>query len=66
MWIDGHIGHICLKSRGSGIMISDFIEEHNGFLHPNEPEMEMAKEMGLNITNLEAWHKFEYGQQREG
>ena len=32
VWTDGQVGHIRPKGRGSGIMVSDFIDEHNGYL----------------------------------
>ena len=31
------------KSRGAGIMVSDFIDEHNGFLAFSDEEYERAK-----------------------
>ena len=35
------------KSRGSGIMVSDFVDEHNGFLALTDEEYEVAKRMNL-------------------
>ncbi len=53
------------KSRGAGIMVSDFIEEKNGFLALNDAEYEIAK------TNNPACRKYareflEYGENKEG
>ena len=31
------------KSKGAGIMVSDFIEEHNGYLHLSDEEYERSK-----------------------
>ena len=36
------------KSKGSGIMVSDFIEEHSGFLALNDEEYECAKAANPN------------------
>jgi len=37
------------KSKGSGIMVSDFVDEHNGFLSLSDAEYEVSK---TNHPNL--------------
>ena len=37
------------KSKGAGIMVSDFINEHNGFLALSDDEYEGAKPSNPNI-----------------
>ena len=39
------------KSKGAGIMVSDFIDEHNGFLALNDEEHEMGKCVNLIVTS---------------
>ena len=53
------------KSKGSGIMISDFIDERNGYLVLTKEEFRSAK---VNNPNLEqcAQATIEYGESREG
>ena len=49
------------KSRGAGIMVSDFIDEHNGFVSLTDEEYEHAKQvnpsaknnMHINFLNME-------------
>ena len=53
------------KSKGAGIMVSDFIDEHNGFLALSDTEYEAAKSSNPRI------HKYaraflEYGESKEG
>ena len=51
------------KSKGAGIMVSDFIDEHNGFLAFNDEEHEKVKALNL----LKYARKFlKYGESREG
>ena len=66
VWTDGQVGHIRPKGRGSDIMVSDFIDEHNGYLRLTQEEQDFAKEQGLDIPNPEARHKFKYGANRDG
>lgn len=37
------------KSKGSGIMVSDFVDEHNGFLALSDEEYDAAKTKHPNI-----------------
>jgi len=53
------------KSKGSGIMISDFIDEKNGFLRLTQEEYDRAKQTDPNIW-MEARASLEYGENREG
>ena len=54
------------KSKGSGIMVSDFIDEFNGYLCLSDSEYSLAKQTyGDNITK-EARQFLEYGENREG
>lgn len=53
------------KSRGSGIMVSDFITERDGFLCLTEEEYQAAKRNNPNIR-MSARKLLEYGESREG
>ena len=53
------------KSKGAGIMVSDFIDEHNGFLTLSDDEYEAAKASNPNIRKY-AQQFLEYGESREG
>jgi len=54
------------KSKGSGIMISDFIDEFNGYLCLSDTEYSVAKgKYGSNVKK-EARVYLEYGESREG
>lgn len=50
------------KSKGSGIMISDFIDERIGYLALTDEEFKKAKEEDITITR----ESLEYGESREG
>ena len=53
------------KSRGAGIMVSDFIDEHNGYLRlTNEEYIEGAKK--VDGLEREAQAFLEYGKKHEG
>jgi hypothetical protein len=53
------------KSRGAGIMVSDFIDEHSGFLAYTDEEYERAK--ALNPSAKKYGRAFlEYGENKEG
>ena len=54
-----------MLSKGSGIMVSDFIDEHNGFLALSDEEYEAAKTTHRNIRKY-AREFLEYGENREG
>ncbi len=53
------------KSRGSGIMVSDFIEERNGYLSLSREEYDIAKVSDSNVR-MYARQFLEYGESREG
>ena len=53
------------KSKGSGIMVSDFIDEHNGFLALSDAEYEVAKSNDPK-TRKYARQFLEYGENKEG
>ena len=53
------------KSRGSGIMVSDFVDDHNGFLVLTKEEYEVAKRMNPR-AKMYARQFFEYGENKEG
>ena len=53
------------KSKGEGIMVSDFIDKHNGFLALSDDEHEAAKASKPHIRK-NAREFLEYGESREG
>ena len=53
------------KSKGAGIMVSDFVDEHNGFLALNDSEYEAAKASNPRIRKY-AREFLEYGESKEG
>ena len=53
------------KSKGSGIMVSDFISERDGYLALTEEEYEKAKQSDPSIRK-HARQLLEYGEAREG
>ena len=53
------------KSKGAGIMISDFVDEHQGFLALTDGEHQLAKQSDLEIKQY-AREFLEYGESREG
>lgn len=53
------------KSKGSGIMVSDFIDEKNGYLALTEEEYEAAKQADPTIKRYARQH-LEYGESKEG
>ena len=53
------------KSRGSGIMVSDFITEKEGYLYLSESEHDVAKETDPDIPRG-ARTLLEYGEARDG
>ncbi len=53
------------KSRGAGIMVSDFVDNKNGMLALSSDEYERAKQANPNVTTY-AREYLEYGENREG
>ena len=65
MWGTADKPAILPKTKGSGIMVSDFIDEHNGFLRLSLDELEDARTSNLNFLE-QAKELFEYGAARDG
>ena len=53
------------KSKGSGIMVSDFIDERNGYLCLTTEEFEEAVKQDITVTQSSR-RTLEYGESREG
>ena len=53
------------KSKGAGIMVSDFIDEHNGFLALSDEEHDRVKVSNPRIRKY-AREFLEYGESKEG
>ena len=53
------------KSKGSGIMVSDFVDEHIGYLALTDSQYAMASERDITITQS-ARRTLEYGESRGG
>ena len=53
------------KNKGSGIMVSDFIDEKNGYLCLTQEEYVRARQSDPSIQ-MEARSLFEYGEAKEG
>ena len=53
------------KSKGTGIMVSDFIDERNGYLCLTQEEYTRAREADSSVC-MEARCLFEYGEAKEG
>ena len=65
MWGEEERPAIIPKTKGSGIMVSDFVEEHGGYLRLTDAELAQAKERYPNI-NPQARQQLEYGAEKEG
>ena len=65
MWGTDNNPAILPKTKGSGIMVSDFVEEHGGYLHLSEDELDAAAEIDPEFP-YEARQLLEYGAEREG
>lgn len=53
------------KSKGSGLMVSDFIDEHHGFLQLSDEKYERTKTVSPGIQKY-ARTILEYGENKEG
>ena len=53
------------ESKGSGIMVSDFIDERNGYLALSDEEYAQANAKDITMTQM-ARETLEYGESREG
>lgn len=65
MWGSADKPAILPKTKGSGIMISDFIDEHNGYLRLSTEELEVARASNPTFPE-QARELFEYGAARSG
>ena len=65
MWGEADKPAILPKTKGSGIMVSDFVEEHEGFLKMDENELEEVRSNEPDFP-AEARELLEYGAEREG
>ena len=54
------------KSKGAGIMVSDFINEKHGYLQLSDEEFEAAKQKYPEIHEPKARAYLEYGESKEG
>ena len=66
-WMWGEKGKTILKPKGQGrgIMVSDFIDEHNGFLGLTDVEYEQGKQMYPDLQK-QARTLLKYGAEFEG
>jgi hypothetical protein len=65
IWGTGDHAYIQPKSKGAGIMVSDFIDEHNGFLCLTDTEHQIASASNSNFPKA-ARALLEYGAGKEG
>ena len=65
MWASEDMAVIRPKSKGSGIMVSDFIDQHSGYLRLTDEEHELATSTDPTFPK-EARALLEYGAEREG
>ena len=65
MWAADDMVVLRPKTRGSGIMVSDFIDQHSGFLQLSEEERAHVERVDPNFP-VEARALLEYGAEREG
>lgn len=65
LWAEKGTSIMRPKSKGSGIMLSDFIEERNGYLCLTDEEYERAKAVDKTAKKY-ARRFLEYGESREG
>ena len=65
MWAAEDMAVLRPKTKGSGIMVSDFIDQHLGYLRLTEAEQSLATAADPSFP-LEARALLEYGAEREG
>ena len=65
MWGEADKPAILPKTKSSGTMVSDFVEEHEGFLKMDENELEEVRSDEPDFP-AEARELLEYGAEREG
>ena len=65
MWASEDVPIIQPKTKGSGIMVSDFVNAHSGFLQLTDSEHALAKATDPDFPNT-ARVLLEYGADKEG
>ena len=65
MWATEDAPILQPKTKGSGIMVSDFIEQHSGFLRLTDSELDVARERDPEFLKS-ARVLLEYGADKEG
>ena len=65
MWAAEDMAVIRPKTKGSGIMVSDFIDQHSGFLRLTDEEYELARATDPSFPK-QARALLEYGADRDG
>ena len=65
MWATEDAPVIQPKTKGSGIMVSDFIDQHNGYLRLTDTEFAVGKTADPQMVQM-ARALLEYGAEREG
>ena len=65
MWGEEDRPAILPKTKGSGIMVSDFVEEHGGYLILTDEEFEDAKKKNPSIKQC-ARQLLEYRAEKDG
>ena len=65
MWGEEDKPAIMPKTKGSGIMVSDFVDEHHGYLCLTDEQYNVAKRSNRDLPQ-QARVTFEYGSNRDG
>ena len=65
IWGTGDHPYIQPKSKGAGIMVSDYIDQHNGFLQLSDTEYQLASVSSPNFPKT-ARAILEYGANKDG
>ena len=65
MWGEEERPAILPKTKGSGIMVSDFVEEHGGYLRLTDEEFKRGRKKNCHLVQ-EAREMLEYGADKEG
>ena len=66
MWGEPDAHMICPKSKGAGLMISDFVEEFSGFFWLSDDEYKSIPDDKEKPARKEARVILQYGAEREG
>ena len=65
MWGKEEQPAILPKAKGNGIMVSDIVEEHDGYLRLTDEEFKRPKRKNCNLVQ-EAREMLEYGADKQG